>query len=97
MRNDSPSLKQAIASDAIAIGVEAGYNIFSQFNKLNEDGKKLYLYGRYDYYDSMYKTDKEILKADWCGRQRIAAGINYCPMTVNQFHCAVVICYAQWN
>jgi len=80
MRNDSPSLKQAIASDAIAIGVEAGYNIFSQFNKLNEDGKKLYLYGRYDYYDSMYKTDKEILKADWCGRQRIAAGINYCPM-----------------
>lgn len=80
MRNDSPSLKQAVASDAIAVGVEAGYDIFSQFDKLKEDGKKFYLYGRYDYYDSMYKTDKEMLKSDWCGRQRIAAGINYYPM-----------------
>jgi len=80
MRKDSPSQRQAVGSDAIAIGVEAGYDIFSQCSKLKEEGNKLYVYGRYDYYDSMYKTDKKIIKADWCGRQRIAAGVNYFPL-----------------
>ncbi len=80
MRKDSPSPKQAVASDAIAIGVEAGYDIFSQFDKLKEDGKKFYLYGRYDYYDSMLKTANGVTDYEWCGRQRIAAGVNYYPM-----------------
>lgn len=80
MTSTSPSPKQAIGSDAIAAGIEAGYNIFSQFDKLHEKGHKLYIFGRYDYYDSMYKTETNIQKYEWCGRQRIAAGLNYYPM-----------------
>lgn len=80
MRKDSPSSQQNVASDAMAAGIEAGYNIFSQINKLNEKEQKLYVFGRYDYYDSMHKTTKGVLKYDWCGRHRIAAGVNYYPV-----------------
>lgn len=79
MPNASPSPKQGVASDAIATGLEAGYNILSQFSKLKDTEKKLYIFGRYDYYDSMYKT-KGVTNYDWCGRNRIAAGLNYYPI-----------------
>lgn len=80
MRKDSPSPKQAVASDAIAMGIEAGYDVFAHFGKLHAGGHKLYVFGRYEYYDSMYKTEGSIQDYKWCGRQRIAAGLNYFPM-----------------
>lgn len=81
MRKDSPSPKQVVASDAIAMGVEAGYDVFSFFsNKKNLARQKLYVFGRYEYYDSMYKTEGSILDYDWCGRQRLAIGLNYYPI-----------------
>ena len=72
MSNNSPSPQQNVAEAAIATGIEAGYNVFSQINKLNDKGQKLYVFGRYDYYDSMHKTSTPIYK--FCGRNRIAAG-----------------------
>ncbi len=80
MRKDSPSPKQAIGSDAIAAGIEAGYDIFGLFGSRKVAGNKLYLFGRYEYYDSMFKTEGSIQDYKWCGRQRIAAGVNYYPM-----------------
>lgn len=80
MRKDSPSPKQAVASDAIATGVEAGYNILALFKGKKVEHERLYLFGRYEYYDSMFKTEGSIQDYKWCGRQRIAAGINYCPV-----------------
>lgn len=80
MRKDSPSSKQAVASDAIAVGVEAGYDLFSRIDALKQKKQRLYLFGRYDCYDSMYKTEKGITDYDWCGRHRIVAGINYYPL-----------------
>ena len=80
MRNDSPSPKQAVGSDAIAVGVEAGYDIFSLANSKKMNGKKLHLFGRYEYYDSMFKTEGSIMDAEWCGRQRVAVGVNYRPL-----------------
>lgn len=77
MRNDSPSPKTNVASDAISVGVEAGYNIFAP---LRVPDQKLYVFARYDYYDSMLKTAGGVLRYDWCGRQRIAAGVNYFPI-----------------
>lgn len=77
LRQDSPSPKTNVASDAISLGVEVGYDIFPAL-KVKE--QKLYLFGRYDYYDSMYKCAGAVLKYDWCGRNRIAAGVNYYPM-----------------
>ncbi len=78
MSQNSPSSHQQVAESAIAAGVEAGYNLFSQFSKLKEKGQRLYLFGRYDYYDSMHKTSTPLY--DFCKRSRIAAGINYYPI-----------------
>lgn len=77
MRSDSPSPKTNVASDAISVGVEAGYDIF---HPLKIDRQKLYVFGRYDYYDTMLKTANGVLRYDWCGRNRVAAGINYYPI-----------------
>lgn len=77
MRADSPSPKTNVASEAISVGVEAGYNIFGP---LKVQRQQLYVFGRYDYYDSMMSTTGGVLKYDWCGRSRIAAGINYFPI-----------------
>lgn len=79
-RDDSPSPKQNVASDALAAGVEAGYDLFSQIGKLRQKEQKFYVFARYDYYDSMYKTAKGVLDYEWCGRHRIAAGVNYYPL-----------------
>lgn len=77
MREDSPSPKTNVASDAISAGVEVGYDIFAP---LKVKDQKFYIFGRYDYYDSMLKTAGAVLRYDWCGRSRVAAGINYYPL-----------------
>lgn len=81
MRNDSPSPKQAIGSDAISAGVEAGYDLFGIGDNAKLNGQSLYLFGRYEYYDSMYKTEGTIQDSAWCGRQRVAVGLNYRPIS----------------
>lgn len=80
MRKDSPSPKQAVASDAYAAGIEAGYDIFSQIEQMREKNQELYIFGRYESYDSMHKTEGSIQDYKWCGRQRVAVGLNYFPM-----------------
>ncbi len=79
MSSKSPSKRQKIASDVIATGVEAGYNFFALSPALTERNQRLYLFGRYDYYDSMYKMEKD-LDDKWCGHQRVAVGVNYYPI-----------------
>lgn len=76
----SPSPRSNVASDAICTGIEAGYDIFSRIEKLKNDDQRFYVFGRYEYYDSMYKTTANILDNEWCGRQIITGGINYFPM-----------------
>ena len=81
MRRESVSKKQDVASDALAAGIEAGYDFFSQNRKLVEKKQQFYVFARYDYYDSMFKYDGQLTdKAAWCGRHRVAVGINYFPI-----------------
>ncbi|MCR5049672.1 MAG: hypothetical protein K6A36_01155 [Paludibacteraceae bacterium] len=82
MRKGSVSSKQWVASDAIAAGIEAGYDFFSLNKRLSEvKRQKFYLFARYDYYDSMFKYDnKPTDMYSWCGRHRAALGINYYPI-----------------
>lgn len=80
MRKDSPSPKQAVASDAIAAGVEAGYDMFALWHKLKNKKQKFYVFGRYEYYDSMFRTEKSIQDYKWCGRHRVVVGLNYFPI-----------------
>ncbi len=77
MRNDSPAKKTNVASSAVSVGVEAGYNIFAPM-KISD--QKLYVFARYDYYDSMLAMSGGLLKYDWCGRSRVAAGVDYFPI-----------------
>lgn len=80
LRADSPSPKTNVASDAISAGAEVGYDIFSRLHTAATAGQKLYIFGRWDYFDSMFKTAGGVLKYDWCGRNRLAAGLNWYPI-----------------
>ena len=81
MRKGSVSSKQWVASDALAAGCEIGYDFFSLSRKSKVESQKLYLFGRYDYYDSMFRYDnKPTDMYAWCGRHRAAVGINYFPI-----------------
>ena len=79
-RKDSPSPKTPIASDAIATGVEVGYDVFPLFHAPKLATQKFYLFGRYEYYDSMFKTAGNVIDNEAWGRQRVAGGINYKPI-----------------
>lgn len=81
MRKDSPSPKQDVASDAIAYGIEAGYDIFAPMEAMHGKGQRLYLFGRYEGYDSMFRTAENVMDYAWCGCQRVAAGVNYFPLS----------------
>lgn len=75
----SPYKRTHVGKNAVAGGIEAGYNVFSQIRKLRESGDKLYLFGRYEYYDS-YVPVKGATKYSWTDRQRMAIGVNYYPI-----------------
>ncbi len=79
-RKDSPSPKTSIASDAVSVGLEAGYDLFRPIAQLHKRNQKCYLFGRYDYYDSMYKTEGSIIDKECWGRQKLTAGLNYKPI-----------------
>ncbi|MBD5224680.1 MAG: hypothetical protein HDS68_01765 [Bacteroidales bacterium] len=79
MSKNTTSKRQEIASDAIAAGVEAGYDIFSFIPRMSAENQRFYIFGRYDYYDSMYRMEHGT-PLGWCGRQRIAAGVNWYPL-----------------
>lgn len=79
--NDSPAKKRPVATSAISTGVEVGYDLFGWLGKKQQEkGRKFYLFGRYEYYDSMYKTEDAVTDYEEYGRQRIAFGVNYYPM-----------------
>lgn len=80
MRKDSPSPKQAVASDALAGGLEIGYNFFGLSKKERLQHHQLWLFGRYEYYDSMFRTQGTVQDYKWCGRHRVAVGLNYRPI-----------------
>lgn len=73
--NESGSNKY-FGSHAIATMVEAGYDVFSQIEKMRRDRQKLYVFGHFEYYDSSIGNTT----SQWTGKKILAAGINYQPM-----------------
>ncbi|MDR1724180.1 MAG: hypothetical protein LBR84_09635 [Tannerella sp.] len=80
MPSASPSPKTAVASDAVATGVEAGYDIFTHVPRMKADNQRFYVFGRYEYYDSMAKVEDGVMDYGWCGKRRMAVGVNYYPI-----------------
>ena len=79
MSNKTPSKRQEVASDAICAGIEAGYDLFRLNPSLRNEGQRMYVFGRYDYYDAMYKMEKGS-SLGWTHRHRVAGGINWYPI-----------------
>ncbi|MGM9802909.1 MAG: hypothetical protein ACI308_01895 [Muribaculaceae bacterium] len=78
--NNSVSPQTAVASEAIAVGIEAGYNVFAPFKHSKLRGQQLHVFARYDYYDSMLSTASGVVDNPCWSRQKITAGVNYRPI-----------------
>lgn len=68
-----------VSKNAFAYGIEAGYNVFSQIEKLRQDNQKLYLFDRYEHYNP-YASKTKNTSYDYTNVQRMAVGINYYPV-----------------
>ncbi|MBO4450923.1 MAG: hypothetical protein J5770_00725 [Bacteroidaceae bacterium] len=77
-QDGSPSKHQPVAKNAFAVGIEAGYDVFSQVQKL-KDEQKLYLFGRFEKYNS-YAAGRQKSAYGWCDVTRLALGVNYYPV-----------------
>lgn len=79
-QDGSPSKHQPIGEKALAWGAEVGYDLLGLSTSLSQEGRRLLLFGRYEYYNPMFEgTHKEGYK--WCEKKRIAVGVNYMPMS----------------
>lgn len=75
----SPYKRTHVGKGAWAVGAEAGYDLFRLFHGNIDRDSKLYLFGRYEYYDAYIPTNNAPAY-DWTERHRIAAGVNYYPL-----------------
>jgi hypothetical protein len=76
MSNASPSPHNAVGSDAIVGSFEAGFDVLSLLKKKS----RCYVFAHYEYYDSMFKVADGVLDYEWCGKHRVAAGVNWYPI-----------------
>ena len=68
-----------VSQNAYAVGIEAGYDLFSQIEKLRADHQKLYIFGRYEDYNP-YASNTKNTAYDYTSVKRIAVGVNYHPL-----------------
>ena len=76
-QDGSPSKRQPVGSNALAYGIEAGYDVLSFVNDKRPD-QKLYVFGRYEYYNPMEAGANKITY-EWCQKKIWTAGLNYYP------------------
>ena len=69
-----------VSSNAYAVGVEAGYDIFSQIQSMRQQGERLYVFGRYEAYNP-YASDTKGVSYDYTAVKRMAVGLNYHPIS----------------
>jgi hypothetical protein len=68
-----------VSSNAYAVGIEAGYDIFSQIQQMRQQGERLYVFGRYEAYNP-YASDTKGVSYDYTAVKRMAVGLNYHPI-----------------
>lgn len=78
--NTTPYSRTLVGKEALCGGIEAGYDIFSRIPKLREKKHTLYLFGRYEYYDSYNPPTQQYQDYAWTEKQRMAVGVNYFPI-----------------
>ena len=78
-QDGNPHHYSNIGSNAVAYAIEAGYNIFSQIAKLREKDEKLYVFGRFEHYNTMASGSYESMYK-YTKKYRWALGVNYSPI-----------------
>lgn len=78
-QDGSPSKHSPIAEEAYSIGIEAGYNIFSQIGSLRNK-EKCYIFGRIEDYNPYAKGNHKVAY-DYLHVRRLAMGVNYMPLS----------------
>lgn len=68
-----------VSSNAYAVGIEAGYDVFSQIARMKKAQQKMYVFGRYEEYNPCADS-KTKDKYAYCKVRRIAFGVNYMPI-----------------
>lgn len=68
-----------VSQNAYAVGIEAGYDIFSQIEKLRANNQKLYIFGRYEDYNP-YASKTKNTAYDYTSVKRMSVGVNYYPL-----------------
>lgn len=68
-----------VSKNAYAVGIEAGYDIFSQIARLRADHQQLYLFGRYEQYNP-YASATKGTEYGYTEVKRMAVGLNYKPI-----------------
>ena len=80
LNSKSPYKHSAFVSgNAYAVGLEAGYDVFSQIQSLRSKQQKLYLFGRYEAYNP-YASATKGTTYDYTAVKRMAVGLNYYPI-----------------
>jgi len=68
-----------VSKNAYAVGIEAGYDVFSQIEKMHADHQRLYVFGRYETYNP-YASKTKGISYDYTAVKRMAVGVNYHPV-----------------
>ncbi len=68
-----------VSSHAYAVGIEAGYDIFSQIHSLRQRSQRMFLFGRFEAYNP-YSSNTNGVSYDYTAVKRMAVGFNYHPI-----------------
>jgi len=80
LNSKSPYKHSAFVSkNAYAVGIEAGYDVFSQVKSLRDRQKQLYVFGRYEAYNP-YASQTKGTAYNYTDVKRMAFGVNYHPI-----------------
>ena len=77
--NEAPYDKSTVARNAMAAGIEGGYDVLPWFGRGGDDGQ-LFVFGRYEYYNSYIPGPDQQNNVPYTGKHRIAVGINWFPV-----------------
>ena len=78
-QDGNPHHYSNIGSSAVAYAIEAGYDIISQISKLRQENEKLFVFGRFEHYNTMASGTYESMYK-YTKKYRFAFGFNYMPL-----------------
>lgn len=77
--NNAPYKKNPVGKAADAFGGEVGYDILHFFNNIKDRDQRLFVFGRYEYYDTYIPAAGQP-KYEYTDHHRMAVGINWYPI-----------------